>query len=172
MACPRGRNVTASRAGPRGRGGGLPVEALCQFLTFGPARRTLQVTPGATRICGPGGAPVSGFVQVIEWRTSRIDDVGKFIEDWRERYPEMGPSRVLECADRDHPGRYMTVVEFPSYEAAMTNNQDPATHEFAEGMLALCDSPPVFHNLDVINLEQREAGVLILPSVDAKNRHR
>ncbi len=51
----------------------------------------------------------------------------------------------------------MTVVEFPSYESAMTNNQDPATHEFAEGMVALCDDPPVFHNLDVIDpdLEQR-----------------
>ena len=112
------------------------------------------MTPGVAGSTALEGCPVSGFVQVIEWKTSRIDEVGSFVDTWRKRHPQMGPSRVLECADRDHPGRYMTVVEFPSYESAMTNNQDPATHEFAEGMVALCDDPPVFHNLDVITLEQ------------------
>lgn len=100
---------------------------------------------------------MNGFVQVIEWKTSRIDEVNEFVEKWRERYPEMemGPSRVMECADRDHEGQYMSVVEFSSHEAAMKNNDDPTTKEFAEGMMALCDGPPTYHNLDMINLWQR-----------------
>ena len=98
---------------------------------------------------------VSGFVQIIEWKTSKIDEVNKFIEDWRVRFPEMGPSRVLECADRDNKGLYMTVVEFPSYEEAVRNNDDPATKEFSDAMMALSEGPPTFHNLDVINLHQR-----------------
>ena len=41
----------------------------------------------------------------------------------------MGPSCVLVCTDRDNEGTIVTVVEFPSYEAAMKNNDDPATPE-------------------------------------------
>jgi hypothetical protein len=49
----------------------------------------------------------------------------------------------------------MTIVEFDSYEAAMENSADPATSEFAERMMQLCDGPPTFHNLDVMSDENR-----------------
>ncbi len=49
----------------------------------------------------------------------------------------------------------MTVVEFPSYEAAMKNNEDPATAEFAERMQSLSDAPPTFRNLDLLKIEER-----------------
>jgi quinol monooxygenase YgiN len=98
---------------------------------------------------------VAGFVQVIEWKTSRIDEVQKLNDEWRERFPEMGPSRVIVCSDRDNDGSYMTIVEFSSYEAAMENSKDPATSEFAEKMGALTDGPPVFHNLDIVRDESR-----------------
>lgn len=98
---------------------------------------------------------MSGFVQVIEWRTSKIDEVKALNDEWRERFPEMGPTRILACSDRDKEGAYLTIVEFPSYEVAMKNSEDPATSEFAERMGALCDGPPTFHNLDVWHLEER-----------------
>ena len=98
---------------------------------------------------------MTGFVQVIEWKTSRIDEVEKLNEEWRERFPEMGPTRILVGADRDNSGSYLTVVEFGSYEEAMQNSADPATSEFAERMAALCDGPPTFHNLDVTRVENR-----------------
>lgn len=98
---------------------------------------------------------MSGFVQVVEWTTSQIDEMLRFNEEWRVRFPEMGPSRILLCADRDAQGRYLAVVEFPSHEAAMRNNEDPATAEFAQRMDALSDAPPTFRNLDVVSLEQR-----------------
>jgi len=98
---------------------------------------------------------VAGFVQVIDWKTSRIDEVERLNEEWRERFPEMGPSRILAGADRDNPGSYVTVVEFPSDEAAMKNSADPATSEFAARMAELCDEPPKFRNIDVMHLEER-----------------
>lgn len=98
---------------------------------------------------------MTGFAQLIEWKTSRLDEVMKLNEEWRERFPVMGPTRILLCADRDNTGTYATVVEFPSYDDAMKNSEDPSTSEFAERMAALCDGPPVFHNFDVIQLEDR-----------------
>jgi hypothetical protein len=98
---------------------------------------------------------VSGFVQIIEWKTSRIDEIEKLNEEWRERFPKMGPTRVLVCADRDNAGSYMTIVEFSSYEEAMENSKDPATSEFADRMSALTDGTPVFHNLDIRRDENR-----------------
>lgn len=99
----------------------------------------------------PLEAPVSGFVQVIEWRTSQIDEMRKFNEEWRQRFPEMGPTRVLVCADRDDEGRFLSIVEFPSYEEAMRNSADPATGEFAKRMDALSGGTVTFRNLDVLD---------------------
>lgn len=98
---------------------------------------------------------MAGFVQIIEWKTSKIDEVEKLNDAWRERFPEMGPTRLLVAADRDNEGAYVTVVEFESYEAAMKNSADPATAEFAERMAELCDGPATFRNLDVARTEER-----------------
>ena len=96
---------------------------------------------------------MAGFVQVIEWKTSRFDEVQQLNEEWRDRFPETGFRRLVVGADRDNSGSYMTVVEFESHEAAMKNSEDPSTSEFAERMAALCDGPATFHNLDVLRVE-------------------
>ena len=62
---------------------------------------------------------MSGFVQIIEWKTSKINEMMAFQQEWRQRFPEMGPRRVMVCEDRDNDGTYLTVVAFDSYEAAM-----------------------------------------------------
>ena len=33
---------------------------------------------------------MSGFVQLIEFTTSKFDEMEKFTDEWRERYPERG----------------------------------------------------------------------------------
>ena len=99
---------------------------------------------------------MTGFVQIIEWKTSKLDGVMMaFNEDWRQRYPDMGPTRVMVTADRDNEGTYLTVVEFPSYEAAMKNNDDPATAEFAEHMKLFSDGMLMFRNLDLLRLQEQ-----------------
>ena len=67
----------------------------------------------------------------------------------------MGPSRVTTTADRDRPGTYVSIVEFDSYEHAMSNSEHPATQELADTMASFCDSPPTFRNLDVERQEIR-----------------
>ena len=98
---------------------------------------------------------MTGFAQLIELKTSRVDEMEKLNQEWRERFPTMGPARILICADRDNAGSYVTMVEFSSYEEAMKNSQDPATSELAEKMAALSDGPPVFHNFDIVRVVNR-----------------
>jgi hypothetical protein len=101
------------------------------------------------------GDDMDGFVQTIEFTTSRIDEIKRMNDQWRESHPEIGPRRILLTADRDRPNTYLSIVEFTSYEEAMRNSQDPQTDEWAAKMAALCDGPPAFRNLDVMLTEVR-----------------
>ena len=90
------------------------------------------------------------FIQTIEFRTDRIDEVKALLDEWEQR-GEAPPEgfRASMCADRDNPGTYVQIVVFPSYEVAMENSNRPETTTFAEAMGKLCDGPPTFRNLDV-----------------------
>jgi quinol monooxygenase YgiN len=93
---------------------------------------------------------MAGFVQIIEFKTSRIDEIEALAN---ERSPQLQAGstvhRVTVTADRDRPGYYFTIAEFDSYEKAMENSNRPETNEFAAQMAKLCDGPPKFYNLDV-----------------------
>lgn len=90
------------------------------------------------------------FIQIIEYETDRHDEMMAL---GQARTAEMGDPppgfRLTVTQDRDQPNRYVTIVEFPSYEAAMENNKLPETDAFARQMAALCTSGPHFWNLDV-----------------------
>jgi hypothetical protein len=91
------------------------------------------------------------FVQIIEFRSSRIDDILKLNAEWTDRAgAETTARREVLCEDRDNPGRYFQVVFFDSYELAMKNSELPVTQEFAEKMRGLADGPPTFYNLDIV----------------------
>ena len=98
------------------------------------------------------------YIQTITFSTSKIDDVLKLGAEFRDKgaAAEDGPKpiRISVCADRDVPGRYTTVVEFPSYEEAMASSNHPDTQEFAKAMSDLCDGPPTFANLDILTQYQ------------------
>ncbi|MDP9182078.1 MAG: hypothetical protein M3P04_04795 [Actinomycetota bacterium] len=93
---------------------------------------------------------MAGFIQIVEYSTSRIDEIKDLAEKYRaNRGADGGPVRVSLTEDRDKPGNYRTIAEFESYEKAMENSNDPATQEFAAAMSQLIDGPPTFYNLDV-----------------------
>ena len=98
---------------------------------------------------------MAGFVQIIEYRTSKPDEVAALMEDFRAKREAEGdgpaPTRGLTCADRDEPGRYFSIIEFDSYEEAMENSKRADTTEFAEQMMELCDGPGAFYNLDEVS---------------------
>ena len=90
-----------------------------------------------------------GFIQIIEFTTSRFDEVEKLTESYDMSGSGNTARRVVVCEDRDRPGTYLNIVDFDSYESAMENSQRPQVSEFAEQMQKLCDGPSKFYNLDV-----------------------
>jgi hypothetical protein len=95
---------------------------------------------------------MAGFIQIIEFKSSRADEIKALGEKYRaERMSDGtgGPVRAFFTEDRDRPGTYLNVVEFESYEKAMENSNDPRTTDFAKKMSELCDGPPSFYNLDI-----------------------
>jgi quinol monooxygenase YgiN len=94
------------------------------------------------------------FVQIIEFQTDNIDEYNATVDEWlKSSAGQRTPTRSTLSQDRDHPGTYMTIVEFPSYEAAMENSNRSETGEFAARLAALCKGEPTFRNLDVVRQE-------------------
>jgi hypothetical protein len=95
------------------------------------------------------------FIQLIEFQTSRIDELNAALDAWLEKTAgKRAATRGTETKDRDRENSYVQIVEFPSYEEAMANSNLPETGEFAAQLASLCDAPPTFRNLDVIREER------------------
>jgi quinol monooxygenase YgiN len=96
------------------------------------------------------------FIQTIEFRTARYDEVNALMEEWvTTTQSTHTPTVAYTTRDRDADGNsYVQIVVFPSYDAAMRNSELPETSAFAEKVMKLCDGPPVFRNLDVLREEK------------------
>jgi hypothetical protein len=93
-----------------------------------------------------------GFIQIIEFNSSKIDEIRKLGDEWEAAAgSDRKARRRVLSSDRDNPGRYFNVVFFDSYEEAMENSNSPVTTEFSGKMMALSDGPPTFYNLDVLD---------------------
>jgi quinol monooxygenase YgiN len=98
---------------------------------------------------------MAGFVQIIQFKTSKFDEVRKLEQEWRQKTKgKRATSRVMRCKDRDTPNQYVVIAEFASYEAAMKNNELPETQTFAEAVQKLADGPPTFSNLDLDGVDE------------------
>ncbi|WP_019818840.1 DUF1059 domain-containing protein [Saccharomonospora saliphila] len=90
------------------------------------------------------------FVQLIEFRTSRIDEVERLTDEWADA---IGADRTARwgvlAADRDRAEQYVEIVEFPNAEQARVNSENPETGRFADRLRALCEGEPRFVNLEV-----------------------
>ncbi len=95
------------------------------------------------------------FVQIVEFKTNKIDELRKNADDFRAATEgKRTVARVTIAADRDNPGRHFIIAEFPSYEEAMKNSELPETQEFAKKQQALAEGPRTFYNLDVIEVRE------------------
>ena len=91
------------------------------------------------------------FLQVIEYRTSRHDEVNKLVDAWlAQTEGKRTVAQGLTGRDREEPSRYFDVIVFPSYEEAMRNSDLPETQALAAKLASLCDGEVTFHNLDVV----------------------
>jgi hypothetical protein len=90
------------------------------------------------------------FIQIIEVTTTHPEEIQELVEEWSAKTQgRRTVDRSTLAADRERPDTYVQIVEFPSYQEAMANSGLPETAEFAEKLAHLCDSPPVFRNLEV-----------------------
>ena len=100
------------------------------------------------------GVIMAGFVQIIEYQTSHIDEVAALGNKFREQMAQVqgGPKPLggTIATDKDRPGYYLSFVEFDSYEAAMEASNRPETQEFFGRLSQFMDGPPKFINLDVV----------------------
>lgn len=95
------------------------------------------------------------FIQIIEYKTTRIDELNAALDGWLEATKgKRAASRGVQTQDRDAANTYVQIVEFPSYGETMANSNLPETSEFAAKLASLCDGPPSFRNLEVVREEQ------------------
>src|SRR5271170_7330519 len=91
-----------------------------------------------------------GFIQIMEFETSRIDELETLMKTFREeRGDALLATKATITEDRARSGHYFVIVEFDSYEEAMKNSNDPVTNEYAEKVTALLKGPQVFYDLNV-----------------------
>src|SRR5438093_8003372 len=97
------------------------------------------------------------FIQIIEYKTSKIDELNAALDSWLEATKgKRAATRGVQTKDLDATNTYVQIVEFPSYEEAMANSNLPETSEFAAKLASLCDGPPSFRNLDGLRGEVLE----------------
>jgi hypothetical protein len=92
-----------------------------------------------------------GFVQIIDVRTSQVDQMRAVGDEWEKATEgKRKTRRRIVTQDRDNPGRHFLIVFFDSYEDAMENSALPETDALSQKMMGFADGPPTFYNLDVI----------------------
>jgi len=95
------------------------------------------------------------FVQLIDCRTDRFDEMNRLMDRWVEQTKgKRTATHDVIGRDRSDGSHFVEIVEFPSYDEAMRNSHLPETGRIYEEMVALCDGPPVFTDLDVVRDEQ------------------
>ncbi|HEY8372731.1 MAG TPA: hypothetical protein VIL00_08315 [Pseudonocardiaceae bacterium] len=91
------------------------------------------------------------FVQLMEYRTRQPEEMARLFDRWLEQTEgRRTATHGTLTRDRDASDRYVEIVEFPSYEEAMRNSRLPETGAVFEQMSRLCEEPPTFRNLDVL----------------------
>ncbi|MCE0447491.1 ester cyclase [Streptomyces tricolor] len=101
------------------------------------------------------------FVQLIECRTSRMDEMNRLMDDWVQQTKGSGTAtHALVGTDRSDASHVVEVVEFPSYEEAMRNSNLPETDRIFRELVALCDEMPTFVDLDVVRDERLAEGIV------------
>lgn len=90
------------------------------------------------------------FIQIIEFHTDRINEARKHVDDYRAKTQgSRTAQRAILGRDRDTDGRYVNIVFFDSYDAAMQNSQLPETQELANHLASVSKGEPRFLNLEV-----------------------
>jgi predicted ester cyclase len=95
------------------------------------------------------------FVQIIDCRTRRADELNQLMDQWVEATEgKRTATHAVVAQDRADATHVVEIVEFPSYEEAMKNSGLPETDRIFREMVDLCEAEPTFTDLDVVRDEQ------------------
>ena len=87
------------------------------------------------------------FIQVIQSKSSRRDEVRELMEEWGNMTDE-GSGFLGATYGFTDDNDFIGVVRFESKEKAMANSARPETDAMAKRMGELMDSPPTFYDCD------------------------
>lgn len=91
------------------------------------------------------------FIQLIEYRTNRPDEVNHLLDEWiAASNGKRTATRTRVGRDHNDPAHFVEILEFPSHEDAMTNSGLPETGAVHEKFVRLCEGPPAFTDLDIV----------------------
>ena len=91
------------------------------------------------------------FLQIADQRTTKLDEMMKLEEEWRNATEgKRTIRRSVVARDRNMPDRYLVLAFFDDYESAMENSNLPETGDFADKQMALIFGTPSYIELDVI----------------------
>jgi quinol monooxygenase YgiN len=94
------------------------------------------------------------FAQIIEFKTSRIDEFHDSLDAWMTATEgHRIPHRAVLGRDRDAGDRYLLMVEFADHRSGRQNSNRPETSEFAARLAAISQQPLAFRSLDVLREE-------------------
>ena len=92
-----------------------------------------------------------GFLQVITFETERLEEFVRLEHEWSRATAGRRTGVGAQIfADRDHPGRYVVLDWFDSYDSAMVNSGLPETGALAQQARELSSSDPVYVNLEPV----------------------
>lgn len=91
------------------------------------------------------------FVQIVEYETTREPEMEAVFDEWEKTTEgKRTVTHEIHTQDRENPHHYVDIVQFPSYEEAMRNNDLPDTQRLAGKLRELCTGEPKFTNLEVV----------------------
>ncbi|MGH9225129.1 MAG: hypothetical protein ACRD2W_15420 [Acidimicrobiales bacterium] len=82
----------------------------------------------------------SSFVQLVDFTTDRPDEVHRLIGEWLTATKgRRTVTAATVCAVGQEPGRYISIVEFPTEEDARVNSGLPETDALARQLAETCE---------------------------------
>lgn len=88
------------------------------------------------------------FIQVIEGKSSRENELRALADSWEEQSGADAPGWLGGTYGVTDDDEFIGVIRFASRDEAMANSARPETSAFAEKMSALMDGPVQFHDCD------------------------
>lgn len=92
------------------------------------------------------------FIQIIQGRCSRQDEMHALADEWREQLGPTADGWLGGTYGFTDDGMFLGVVRFEDREKAMANSRRPEQDAWSRRMAALFDGPVEFHDSDDVTL--------------------